>query len=366
MKTYPNGTNFPPTIGAKARMSRRALLQVGLGGGAIALSNAFPRLVLGADARFKIPVAQTVNSLFYLSLYAAMDEGLLKNEGVEVDLISAGSSPEAVNALVAGQAACSTQDPLRCEAARQKGAPIKLIGASINRFAAYVVGKKGIAAQNVQSWKGRTIAATQRPSTVMSGLDWVLLNAGWKQDRPNVWIAPDGGAPLQMREVKMGNEFQALLAGAVDMAAGTEPGASDALARTNENHLIWSFPESFGEFLFGGWCAQESDIKNKPEMLQAFVNGIANSYKFIREQPQKAIASGKKWFPNLDPAAVESAFKRFVQDNVYPPRVTISEKAFQGNFGQFVPFTKYPLNPVSMQEATYLDFARKADSKFGL
>jgi NitT/TauT family transport system substrate-binding protein len=347
-------------------ISRRKLLQAGSGFGALMGVAAFPRIVIGQDARFKIPIAQTANSLFYLSLYTAIDQGLFRGEGVTIDLITAGGSAEAVNAVVARQAVCSTQDPVRCEAARQKGASTKLIGASINAFAAYIVGKKAIAPQDLQAWKGRKMAAIQRPNTANSAIDWVLLRAGWKEEKPNVWVPPDGGAPLQVTEVKQGNEFQALLAGAVDMACGYEPAASDALARNTGLHLIWSFSKSFGDFLYGGWCAYEDDIKSKPDMLQAFMNGIAHSYKFIRERPQDAIASGKKWFPNLDPNAVESAFKRFLEENVYPRHATISEKAFNANFKEFIPFVKYPLEPVSLSEATYLEFAKKADAKFGL
>jgi NitT/TauT family transport system substrate-binding protein len=342
------------------------LLRKGVGFGAFVGSGFFPRVVLGQNARFKIPIAQTANSLFYLSLYTAIDQGLFKAEGVEIDLITAGGSAEAVNAVVARQAACSTQDPVRCEAARQKGAATTIIGSSINKFATYIIGKKEITAQDLNSWKGRRMAAIQRPNTAHSAIDWVLLKAGWKQERPNTWVPPDGGAPLQVTEIKQGNEFQPLLAGIVDMAAGYEPAASDAVARNSDLHFIWSFPRSFGDFLYGGWCAYADDVKNKPDMLQAFMNGIAHSYKFIREQPQKAVESGRKWFPSLEPHAIESAFNRFVAENVYPTRVTIAEEAFNANFKDFVPFVKYPLNPVTMKEATYLEFAMKADAKFGL
>lgn len=347
-------------------LSRRDLLLAGAGLGALMGATAFPNIVIGADTRFKIPIAQTANSLFYLSLYTAIDQGLFKAEGVEIDLITAGGSVEAVNAVVARQAACSTQDPARCEAARQRGAPTKIIGSSINKFATYIVGNKSIAPQDLQAWKGRKMAAIQRPNTAHSAIEWVLLKAGWKQERTNVWVPPDGGAPLQVTEIKQGNEFQALLAGAVDMATGYEPAASDAIARNSDLHMIWSFPKSFGDFLYGGWCALDDDIKNKPEMLQSFMNGIAHSYKFIRERPQDAIASGKKWFPSLAPSAIESAFLRFMEENVYPPRATITEQAFNANFKEFLPFVNYPLNPTTLQEATFLDFANKADAKFGL
>jgi len=300
-------------------------------------------------------------------LYTAIEQGLFKEEGIEIDLITAGGSAEAVNAVVARQAACSTQDPVRCEAARQKGGTVKIIGASINRFACYVVGKKEIVPQDIESWKGRKMAVIQAPNTAFSVIEYLLLRAGWKQEKRNSWVSPKGGRPLELLEVKQGNEFQSLLAGVTDMATGYEPPASDAILRGKSLHLVWSFPKYFGEFLYGGWCAHEEDIQRKPEILQAFLNGISHSYRFIREEKEKSMAVAKKWFPKLNPQAVESAFLRFIEENVYPERSVISQKAWDANFHEFLPFVKYPLTlPVKMEDATYLELAKKADKKYGL
>ncbi len=351
----------------EAGMSRRDFLRVGLGVGAVAGLGGLPGLVTPAHGLTKVPVAQTSTTMFYHMLYTAIDQGLFKEEGIEIDLISAGGSAEAVNAVVAGQAVCSTQDPVRCEAARQKGAALKIIGASINRFATYVVGKKDIAPQDIESWKGHKMSAIQRPNTAFSVIEYVLLKSKWKEERHNVWVSPKGGPPLELVEVKMGNEFQALLAGVTDMATGFEPAASDAILRGKDMHLVWSFSKYFGEFLFGGWCAQQEDIKQRPEILQSFVNGISHSYQFVRKEKEKTIAVAKKWFPKLNPQAVESAFLRFIEENVYPERSVISQKAWDANFHEFLPFVKYPLTlPVKMEDATYLELAKKADRKYGL
>lgn len=348
-------------------MSRRDFVWIGVGAGAAAASGALPGLVSPAYGLTKVPISQTGITLFYHMMYVAIEEGLFKAEGIEVDVITAGGSPEAVNAVVARQAMCSTQDPVRCEAARQKGALLKTVGASINRFATYIVGKKDIAPQDVEAWKGRKMAVIQRPNTSTSVLDYLFQKAGWKEQGKDVWVSPAGGRPLTLTQVKQGNEMQALLAGAVDMASGFEPSASDAIVRGKDLHLVWSFPDHFGEFLFGGWCAHEDDIQKKPELIQAFLNGIAASYKFIRAEKGKTLAAAKKWFAKLNPQAIEIAFDRFIRENVYPERVMISQKAWDANFHEFLPFVKYPLNlPVKMADATYLEFAKKADAKFGL
>jgi NitT/TauT family transport system substrate-binding protein len=322
-----------------------------------------------AAALTKMPVAQSGVTLFYLYVYVGIEEGFFREEGLDIDLFTAGGGggQPAVNALAAREAMCSTQDPVLCEAARQKGATVRSIGALVNRMAVYVVGKKDIASGDLSAWKGRTLAILQRPNTAASVINYVLSKQGWKEDPKNNWFAPDGGKPLTTIEVRQGNEFPPLLSGAVDMTAGYEPGASDALTRGKDLHIVWSFPEYFGEFLFSSLCANDEDIKQRPQMLQGFVNGIARSLKFVRTDNKRTLEIARKWFPQLSPVAIESAFNTFIRENVYPQRTVISEKAWQANFDNFLPFVKYPLKlPVNMKEVTNMEFAANADKKFGL
>ena len=122
-----------------------------------------------------------------------------------------------------------------------------------------------------------------------------------------------------------------------------------------------------GEFLFSSLCAHEDDMREKPEMLQAFMNGIAHSYKFVRSERQQTLEIAKKWFPQLDVNVLETAFDRFIKEKVYPERTLISETAWKANFNEFLPFVNYPLKlPVDMAAVTNLEFAKKADAKFGL
>jgi NitT/TauT family transport system substrate-binding protein len=233
-------------------------------------------------------------------------------------------------------------------------------------MAVYIVGKKDIPPKTLSGFKGRKIAILQRPNTAASVFNYLLSRAGWKEEPKNNWVAPDGGKPLVTIETRQGNQFPPLFAGAVDMAAGFEPGASDAIKR-GDFHMVWSFPEEFGDFLFSSLCAHDDDMRERPTMLQGLVNGIAHSYKFVRNDRQKTLEIAKKWFPQLDPGVLEAAFDRFIAEHVYPERTVIREKAWKANFEEFLPFVNYPLKlPVDMASVTNLEFARKADAKFGL
>lgn len=351
---------------AGRKFSRREIVKIGVAAG---IAGSLGLAGRAAFAQTKMPIAQSGVTLFYLYVYVGIDEGFFKQEGLDIDLFTAGGGggQPAVNALAAREAMCSTQDPVLCEAARQKGATVRSIGALVNRMAVYVVGKKEIPPKDLSAWKGRKLVILQRPNTAASVINYVLSKQGWKEDPKNNWVPPDGGKPLTTIEIRQGNEFPPLLSGAVDMTAGYEPGASDTIARGKDFHVVWSFPEYFGEFLFSSLCAHDDDIRQRPEMLQAFMNGIARSLKFVRAERVRTLEIARKWFPQLSPAAIEGAFSNFLREDVYPQRTVISDKAWKANFDDFLPFVKYPLKlPVNMKEVTHMDFAANADKKFGL
>ena len=350
----------------RSRFSRGDALKIGIATGAAA---ALGVTTAPALALTKMPVAESGVTLLYLYVYTGIDQGFFKQEGLDIDLFTAGGGggQPAVNALAAHEAMCSTQDPVLCEAARQKGATVRSIAALVDRMAVFVIGKKDIPYQDVSGWKGRKMVILQRPNTAASVITYVLSKHGWREDPKNNWVAPDGGQPLATLEIRQGNEFPPLISGAVDMVAGYEPGASDALVKNKDLHVVWSFPQYFGEFLFSSLCANDDDIRQKPEMLQAFVNGIARSLKFVRADKKSTLEVARKWFPQLAPAALENAFNTFIKDNVYPPRTVISEKAWKANFDDFLPFVKYPLKlPVNIKDVTNMQFAEAADKKLGL
>ena len=71
----------------EAGMSRRDFIRITLGVGAAAGLGGMPGLVMPAYGLTKVPIAQTGNTMFYHMLYTAMDQGLFKQEGIEIEVV---------------------------------------------------------------------------------------------------------------------------------------------------------------------------------------------------------------------------------------------------------------------------------------
>lgn len=66
-----------------------------------------------------------------------------------------------------------------------------------------------------------------------------------------------------------------------------------------------------------------------PVVSHKFVSGIDRVLKTIHDDPQAAVASGLKLFPNLEPGVVRASVLRLINDGVFADSVAVDPVALQ-------------------------------------
>src|ERR1700730_12931784 len=75
----------------------------------------------------KAVISQAFQSLLYLPLYVAIDEGLFAKQGLDVTKETAGAPPVALNAVISGSAQFSLHGPEWTAIAASKGGEVQII-----------------------------------------------------------------------------------------------------------------------------------------------------------------------------------------------------------------------------------------------
>jgi NitT/TauT family transport system substrate-binding protein len=114
----------------------------------------------------------------------------------------------------------------------------------------------------------------------------------------------DADKDVKTVQVPLGTEIGAFMAGQGKVAVLYEPNLDQAVAKGMK--VVLGFPKLYGPYAFS---AITTRTDADPDLTQRFVN---------------AVAIAKKEFPTLDPAIVEAAVKRMIEDNVYAPSVDIT------------------------------------------
>ncbi|TXM76328.1 ABC transporter substrate-binding protein [Methylobacterium sp. WL103] len=263
-------------------------------------------------AALKATVSQAFQSMLYLPLYVALDEGLFEKAGIEVTKETAGAPSVALSAVISKSAQFSIHGPEWTAVAASKGAPVGVVANVVNGAAVWIATTPDFAFTDVKDLKGQTIVTGLMPTTSTSLFLKLLKENGLSKD------------DVTLTQVQLGTEPGPFLAGQAKVAVLYEPGLDQVAAKGMK--VVLGFPEKYGPYAFSAVSARK-DVD--PVVAQAFVNGMQAAIRLMQSEPAKAVAVAKKEFPNLDPTVVEAAVKRMMGDKVYPESVDITPDALK-------------------------------------
>ena len=267
-----------------------------------------------ADAQTKkVTISQAFQSLLYLPLYVAIDNGHFAKQGLEVTKETAGAPSTALAAVISGSSQFSLHGPEWPAIAASKGAPVQIVANCVNGAAVWIATTPDYKFTSVKDLKGETVVTGQMPTTSTSLFFKLLKENGM-----------DGEKDVKTVQVPLGTEIGAFLAGQAKVAVLYEPNLDQAVAKGMK--VVLGFPKLYGPYAFS---AITTRTDTDPDTTQRFVNGLESALRSMKADPAGAIAIAKKEFPTLDPAVVEAAVKRMMEDNVYPPSVDITPAALK-------------------------------------
>ncbi|MCV6902806.1 MAG: ABC transporter substrate-binding protein [Achromobacter xylosoxidans] len=266
---------------------------------------------LSAQANDKAVVSAAFKSVFYLPVYFAEEHGYFKEEGLDVRIDVASSSTNALAAVISKSADFSLHGPEWTAISFGRGAPVKVVGGTLNRLGVWLTCKLSFTFKDFTSLKGATVATGAMPTTSTSAFLKIVRKAGLDPKRD-----------LNLLEVPLGNEVGPLAAGQADCAVLYEPGASQAEAQGYK--VVSAFSREIGPYTFSAISTRQ-DID--PKVSQKLVAGLDRALKAIRKDPEAAVQSGLKLFPNLPPEVVRKSVTRLIEDGVFADSVAIPPQA---------------------------------------
>ena len=261
----------------------------------------------------KVTLSQAFQSMLYLPLYVAIDEGFFTQQGLDLTKETAGAPTVALSAVISGSAQFSIHGPEWTAIAASKGAPVDIIANVVNGAAVWIATAPDFKFDSIKDVKGRKIVTGLMPTTSTSLFMKLLKENGM-----------DPKTDVDMIQVAIGSEPGPFVAKQADIAVMYEPGLDQAVAKGMK--VVFGFPKAYGAYAFSAVTAR-NDVD--PDTAQRLVNGMEMAMRFMTRDQAKTVEIAKKEFPTLDPVVVEAAVKRMIADGVYPPSVDITADALK-------------------------------------
>lgn len=281
-------------------------------------------------ANTKVTISQAFQSMLYLPLYVALDEGMFTKRGLDVTKETAGSPSAALSAVLSGSAQFSLHGPEWAAIAASKGAPVHAVANVVNGAAVWIATTPDFKFTGVKGLKGQTVITGQMPTTSTSLFLKLLKENGL-----------DGQKDVSMIQVPIGSEIGPFLAGQAKIAVMYEPGLDQAVAKGMK--VVLGFPKLYGPYQFS---AIVSRLDANKDTTERFAEGIELALRYLHKNRAGALAVAKKEFPTLDPMVVEGAVNRMISENVYPPSVDITPQALKVAMDTQMALGNLPAQPV--------------------
>ena len=261
----------------------------------------------------KVTLSQAFQSMLYLPLYVAIDEGFFTQQGLDLTKETAGAPTVALSAVISGSAQFSIHGPEWTAIAASKGAPVDVIANVVNGAAVWIATAPDFKFNSIRDVKGHKVVTGLMPTTSTSLFIKLLKENGM-----------DAKTDVDMIQVVIGSEPGPFVAKQADIAVMYEPGLDQAVAKGMK--VVLGFPMLYGAYAFSAVTAR-NDVD--PDTAQRVVNGMEMAMRFMASNEAKTVEIAKKEFPTLDPVVVEAAVKRMLADGVYPPSVDITAAALK-------------------------------------
>ncbi|WP_141430868.1 ABC transporter substrate-binding protein [Bacillus sp. 03113] len=270
----------------------------------------------------KLVIAEPVHLIGYLPLYVAMHEGYFKEEGLEVEVITATGGAH-VTSVVSGEAWGNIGGP-ESNALANIGSkdPIQSVVNVVNRANVYLMANPDLKLEDNSSHalaeflKGKTIAAGRYGGSPNLLTRWLLMDLGLDPAKDVKLEEPaDASAVVSLVE-----------SGKADMANGAEPQITEG-----KNKGVWAEPfysfTDLGDYPYSVLSVKKSTIEKDPKTVQSFVNAVIKGLEAVEKDPELAMKILKAEFPTASPESLQAALDRAYADELWSKDGYISEKS---------------------------------------
>ena len=253
--------------------------------------------------------------------YVAQEKGFYAKRGLTVTIQPGTGSADTVRAVGAGLAELGFADLTTAVVARSRGTPVQAV-AQLGYVPTTILWREDTPIKNLKDLEGKSFAISPGQA------QWFLMpavarlnNIDYKAIKIQETAAPLQPAALVAKKVDFIVMFRASN-DEVAEAAATKQGIKLKRVYMKDNGL-----NIYGSSLI----VKEDDVKRRPEMIRAYVEGTMEGLRYSRDHLDEALAIILKQKPELDKDLTRLQLKNAIDEVFIPP------ESLESGFGYMKP-----------------------------
>ncbi|HLH24613.1 MAG TPA: ABC transporter substrate-binding protein [Chloroflexota bacterium] len=274
-------------------------------GAAGSTGSAAGRVAASPAAPLKVRIGTTAVAAALAPPYLARDTGIYEQNGLVVDLISVGTGPLAVQALLAGELDFAYNTAPSLVTADLSGADVVMLAGGVNTMIFSLVAGPGI--ERVEDLRGKRLGITRLGTSSDFNARYVLRHYGLEPD-VDVTMVQMAGIP----EILTG-----LAAGAVDAGMMSHPTVVNATQQGY--HVVLDLGKLGLEYQHNGVMSTRHYVEEHPDAVRAVLKSHVEAIHRFKTDKAAAIDSLARFTKLSDPTILEETWQAYA--NTYFERV---------------------------------------------
>lgn len=273
-----------------------------------------------AEDTVKLRVSEVTHSVFYAPQYVAINLGFFEKYGIDIELINSQGADKVMTAVLSGQVDIGFAGPESAIYVYLQGKEDypQIFAQLTKRDGSFLVGRAKEENFEWTNLEGKHILPGRKGGVPYMTLEYVIRENGLE---PSTDMNFDNSISFDAMT-------GAFVGGIGDYVTIFEPTAT-MLEEEGKGYILASVGEASGEIPYTAYFANKSYITKNSDIIQKFVNAIAEGQEWVTTHSSKEIAEViLPSFPDTDVSTLEKVVERYRSIDAWNQTPIMTKESF--------------------------------------
>ena len=268
----------------------------------------------------KITLNEVAHSVFYAPLYVAIEKGYIKDENIDLTLVTGFGADKTMTAVISGEADIGFMGSEASVYMYSEGASDYVVNFAqlTQRAGNFLVARQDNEHFQWADLKGKTVLGGRKGGMPEMVFEYILKENG---------IDPEKDLTI-IQNIDFGSTAPAFADGRGDFTIEFEPGAT-SLESEGKGHVIASLGKDSGYVPYTAFSAKKSYLKENPDVIQRFTNALQKGMDYVRSHsPSETASVIKPQFPETTLEMITTIVTRYYEQDTWKSNLIFEESSF--------------------------------------
>lgn len=268
----------------------------------------------------KVTLAEVAHTIFYAPQYVAIEKGYFEEYGIDIELVLTSGADKVTAAVLSGDADigfCGSEGTIYVYNGGEKDY-LKTFAQLTQKDGTFLVSRKKYDNFKLEDLKGKSVIGGRAMGMPEMTFEYALKQNG---------VDPKNDVNIDT-SVAFPAMSGAFIGGQGDFVTLFEPNATDVESQ-GYGYVVASIGELGGVVPYTSYSARGSYIKENKELIKNFEKAIQKGLDYVKNHTDKEVAQTiLKQFPDTSLNDLESAVKRYRENDTWPKTTKFSKESF--------------------------------------